>query len=86
MGSVKSMFDDPHRATVITAEMRQLERCLLAIGPMPRAKLAQSCGARRWREGTFDEAIQEGLRVGAIRQLPFGWLEATWGHPVRTDS
>lgn len=56
--------------------MRRLERRLLAIGPMPRQKLAESCGATRWREGTFEEAVQEGIRVGRIRQLPLGWLEA----------
>jgi hypothetical protein len=67
---------DPHRATVIAAEVRRLERRLLAIGPMPRAKLAESCGAERWREGTFEEAIREGVRLGTLRQLPLGWIEA----------
>ncbi len=70
---------DTHRATVIAAEVRRLERRLLAIGPMPREKLAESCGAERWREGTFEEAIREGVRLGTLRQLPLGWIEATTG-------
>jgi hypothetical protein len=71
---------------VIAAEVRRLERRLLAIGPMPREKLAESCGAGRWREGTFEEAIREGVRVGTLRQLPLGWIEAntgTQGSPPR---
>jgi hypothetical protein len=70
---------DTHRATVIAAEVRRLERHLLAIGPMPREKLAESCNSGRWREGTFEEAIQEGVRRGTLRQLPLGWVEANTG-------
>ncbi len=70
---------DTHRATVIAAEVRRLERRLLAIGPMPRDRLAESCGANRWREGTFEEAIREGVRLGTLRQLPLGWVEANTG-------
>ncbi len=61
---------------MIAAEVRRLERRLLAIGPMHRDKLAQSCGTERWREGTFEEAIEEGVRTGALRRLPLGWIEA----------
>jgi hypothetical protein len=64
---------------VIAAEVRRLERRLLAIGPMPRDRLAESCGANRWREGTFEEAIREGVRLGTLRQLPLGWVEANTG-------
>lgn len=71
---------DRHRATVITAEMRRLERRLLAVGPMSQVKLAESCGSGRWREGTFEEAVQEGLRAGRLKQLPLGWIEATSRH------
>lgn len=67
---------DTHRARVIAAEVRRLQLRLLAIGPMPRDKLAKSCGADHWREGTFEEAIREGVRLGALRQLPLGWVEA----------
>lgn len=67
---------DPHRATVIAAEVRRLERRLRAIGPMHQDTLAESCGSQRWREGTLEEAIQEGVRLGALRRLPLGWVEA----------
>ncbi len=67
---------DPHRARVIAAEVRRLERRLRAIGPMHRDTLAESCGTQRWREGTFEEAIQEGVRLGVLRRLPLGWIEA----------
>jgi hypothetical protein len=66
-----------HRATVIAAEVRRLERRLRAVGPMPRQKLAETCGADRWREGTFEEAIQEGVRRGTLRHLPLDWIEAS---------
>lgn len=52
--SERQAVADRHRAAVVTVEMRRLERQLLAVGPMPRAKLAESTGARRWREGSFD--------------------------------
>ena len=71
--------EDTHRATVIAAEVRRLQRQLLAIGPMPRHRLAERCGADRWREGTFEEAIHEGVRLGMLRELPLGWIEATIG-------
>lgn len=68
---------DHHRTRVIQAEMRRLERRLLEYGPMPRQRLAQSCGAERWREGTFEEALKEGVRLGKLKSLPLGWVEAT---------
>jgi hypothetical protein len=67
---------DGHRARVIGAETRRLERRLREYGPMPRERLAQACGAERWREGTFEEAVIEGLRTGRLRELPLGWIEA----------
>jgi hypothetical protein len=67
---------DRHHATV-SAEAARLERVLRGIGPMPKARLAHSCGAERWRDGTFQEAVREGLRAGRLRQLPLGWLEAS---------
>ena len=67
---------DHHRATV-AAEAARLERVLRGIGPMPKARLARTCGADRWREGTFQEAVRAGLRAGRLRQLPLGWLEAS---------
>ncbi len=64
------------RRAAVSAEMRRLERQLLAVGPMPRAALAQGSTARRWRAGTFEEAVREGIRLGGISPLPLGWLEA----------
>lgn len=67
---------DDHRNRVICAEMRKLQRRLLEYGPMPRERLAATCGADRWREGTFEEAVREGVREGKLRELPLGWIEA----------
>jgi hypothetical protein len=66
-----------HRARVISVETRRLERRLLELGPMPRERLARCCGAERWREGTFQEAVVEGVRTGRLRELPLGWIEAS---------
>lgn len=70
-------FSENHRSRVIHAEMRRLQRRLLEYGPMPRERLAECCGAEHWREGTFEEAIREGVRTGKLKQLPLGWIEAT---------
>lgn len=43
---------------------------------MSQHRLAQTCGAARWREGTFEEAVLQGLRAGQLRRLPFGWIAA----------
>jgi hypothetical protein len=61
---------------MVAAEARRLERNLRAIGPMPRDMLAHVSGAENWREGTFEEAVREGLREGRLRTLPLQWLEA----------
>ncbi|HEY5431204.1 MAG TPA: hypothetical protein VIK04_18955 [Solirubrobacteraceae bacterium] len=60
----------------MAAEARRLQRELLALGPMHRDRLARLCGAEHWREGTFEEAIREGERTGALRQIPLGWIAA----------
>ena len=65
-----------HRALVVSAEVGRLERRLRAIGPMPRDTLAKTCGADAWHEGSFEEAIREGVRSGRLRELPLGWVEA----------
>lgn len=70
---------DPHRERVVAAEVRRLERHLRTVGPMPRHRLAEDCGAERWREGTFEEALNHGLRQGILRELPLGWIEAAPG-------
>jgi hypothetical protein len=69
---------DRHRDAVVCAEMRRLERRLFAIGPMPRERLAAACDAARWREGSFEAAVREGVRQGKLRELPLGWLAAAW--------
>ncbi|MGA9857308.1 MAG: hypothetical protein WBQ18_05555 [Solirubrobacteraceae bacterium] len=65
-----------HRATIVAAETRRLERELLALGPMHRDRLAERCGTHRWREGTFEEAVHQGIQTGQLRRLPFDWIAA----------
>jgi hypothetical protein len=43
---------------------------------MPRKALAKTTRADRWREGSFEEAVREGIRQGRLRDLPLGWIEA----------
>lgn len=66
-----------HHQASVTAEVRKLERSLRAIGPMPRSMLARVARAGSWREGSFEEAVQAGLREGRLKELPLGWLKAT---------
>lgn len=66
-----------HRSAVVSAEIRRIANVLSAIGPMPRGRLMELCGAKRWREGSFDEAVAEGVRQGRLRELPLGWVEST---------
>jgi hypothetical protein len=66
-----------HSAAVVAAETRRLQRRLRAYGPMPRARLAEISGSRGWREGTFEQAVKEGIRSGKLEQLPLGWLKGT---------
>ena len=35
--------------------------------------------ADRWREGTFEEAVSEGVRQGRLQWMPFHWLKAVRG-------
>ncbi len=65
---------DRHRA-MVAVEAQRLERTLRSIGPMPLDVLARTVDARHWREGTFQEAVREGVRQGRLRQLPLGWVE-----------
>jgi len=67
---------------IVAAETRRLQRQLLAFGPMHRDRLAHTCGAERWREGSFEEAVTEGVRTGLLRKLPLGWLTAERDHEV----
>jgi predicted AAA+ superfamily ATPase len=64
-----------HEELVLDAELRRLVRELYTIGPMPRSMLARSCHAYRWREGSFDEAVQEGIRRGVLARLPFDFID-----------
>ena len=66
-----------HSAAVVAAETRRLQRHLRAYGPMHRARLAEISGSRDWREGTFEQAVKEGIRCGKLEQLPLGWLKGT---------
>lgn len=68
---------DRRHAAVVAAETRKLERCLNAIGPMPRKRLAEIARSREWRDGTFEEAVRRGIRLHELRELPLGWLAST---------
>ena len=63
-----------HRGAVLDIEVRRLERELRWCGPLHRDALAWLCGARNWREGSFDEAIRRGVAAGALRTLPFDYV------------
>lgn len=65
---------DRHHEAVIAAAVRRLARELSAVGPMPRAKLAQRCAVSLWHDATFAAAIETGIREGSIKQLPFDYL------------
>jgi hypothetical protein len=65
-----------HRAA-LAVEIRRLERSLLLFGPMPKERLARAVRAERWREGTFEEAVQEGVRTGKLHRLPLEWVAIT---------
>lgn len=67
--------DGERHHACVTAETRKLERSLRAIGPMPRSMLARVTHADTWREGSFEEAVREGLRDGRLTELPLGWLK-----------
>lgn len=69
--------DGRHHHASVSAEVRKLERSLRAIGPMPRSMLARVSRANSWREGSFEEAVQAGLREGRLKELPLGWLKVT---------
>lgn len=69
--------DRNHRHAVVMSETRRLERALRVFGPMRRDALADTVRADRWRDGTFQEAVREGLRRGTLTRLPLGWLKAT---------
>ncbi len=66
--------DLSHEERVVAAETRRLQRELRAIGPMPREKLAEICHADHWREGSLDQAVRAGVKTGALRELPLGWV------------
>jgi len=73
-----------HSELVLGAEVRRLVRELDPLGPMPRAMLSRKCRASHWREGSFEAAVQEGLRSGALRRLPFGFIDVRRGVERRT--
>jgi hypothetical protein len=63
----------------VAVEIRKLERSLRDLGPMPRERLADLSRADQWREGTFEEAVSEGVRQGRLEWMPFQWLKAVRG-------
>ena len=63
-----------HRAAIVAAELRRVERELRVYGPMPRTTLAQRCGEAGWRDGTLEEVVSEGIRQRRLKRLPLGWI------------
>ena len=71
--------DRRRHAAAVAAETRKLERNLREFGPMPKDRLADMAHADQWREGTFEEAVSEGVRQGRLEWMPFHWLKAVRG-------
>ena len=84
-------IDDPlarwqrHHQAFLAAEIRQLVLVARTFGPLQRTALARLAHAERWHDGCFDAAVQEAIRLGRLRQLPFDYLAppAGWaGEPA----
>lgn len=68
--------DEPRHQAKVSAEIRRLETTLWSLGPMPTDTLAHVSHADQWREGSFEEALREGVRQGRLERMPFGWVKA----------
>jgi hypothetical protein len=66
---------DRHHRLVLSAEIRRIASELYSAGPMPRALLSRKCQPGRWSEGSFEAAVQEGVRQGKLRRLPFDFID-----------
>jgi len=64
------------RGAVMHAESRRLVRLLRSYGPLPRETLAR-LDRPRGRDVSFGQALRAGVNAGEIRDLGFGFYEAT---------
>jgi hypothetical protein len=65
---------DRHYEAVLGAEIRRLVRELRVTGPLTRKILAERCRTANWHDGSFQAAVQAGIRRGVLRQLPFDYV------------
>lgn len=70
---------EEHRRALLSADVRRLALALSPYGILHRDALAALVGARDWREGAFEQALEEAVRQGAIERLPEGF----YGDPER---
>jgi hypothetical protein len=49
--------------------VRGIERAQRGYGVLTRARLAELCGARRWREPLFDLALADAVARGSVVKL-----------------
>ena len=72
--------DSEAREQAIThAEARHLVLTLAPFGVLDRDALARECGQVRWKDGSFDQALDAAIAEGSIEALPGGFYRAA-GH------
>lgn len=59
-----------HEDAVIHAEARHLARTLAPYRVLHRDALERVAGSDRWHECSFERALAEAVRSGAIQRLP----------------
>jgi len=64
-----------HNAAVMDAEVRRLADELAKFGTLTRDDLARGVDAHLWREGTFDDALRQGVKTGRLVLLPGDLVE-----------
>jgi hypothetical protein len=69
---------------LLEVEVRRVMHALAPYGVLRQDALARACGARRWREGQFHDALDAAVATGRVRRLPFGFYASRAGAP-RSD-
>lgn len=62
-----------HDEAVIQAEVRRLAAALRPYRILRREALERAAHADRWSRQGFEQALAEGVKRGAIEQLPLGF-------------
>lgn len=60
---------DSHEDAVIRAEARHLIRALAPYRVLHRDALEQVAGSQRWQQCSFERALAEAVRSGAIQKV-----------------